>query len=796
MSQIIIKGARENNLKNIDITIPRGKVVCFVGVSGSGKSTIAFDIIAKEGQRQYFESLSAYARRYLAKSNRPEIDDIKGISSAVVISQDRLGHNPRSTVGTVTEAYTYLRLLYSRVGWPPMDSSHYSFNHSDGFCLRCKGLGRAMEIDLATLVDFAKSLNQGAILYSNWRVGSMMWKIIRATGYFDMDKKVGDFSPEELDKLLYAKKESLGDRVGQGVICPTYKGVITHLKSRGSSVSRAVSEIEKRYFKYQDCPECRGWRLKKEALAVKIDGKNIGEVARLPLGECLEFVQKIDHPHAAVIRPRLEAQLRHLINAGVGYLALDRGTDTLSGGESQRVKMARQLGCDLTETIYVLDEPTAGLHPRDVGRVIENLRALREGGNTVLVVEHDEAVIRAADYLVEVGPGGGRKGGKIVCQGKPDQVLAEPKSVTGRFLEKAGFGIFSQAGPALGFPPGKPARGPLPGGPPAQATRPEGKDNSEVETGQVNLRDWGVLTSEVGGYEKLVIRNARLHNLKGFDLAIPTGKLVALTGVSGSGKSSLTEEIKAQHPEKVVVVDQTSIGANRRGCIATYVGVFDLVRKLFAEASSQGVGLFSYNSKGACPECEGVGYLNLDMNFLGDIKVRCTACGGKRYCPEALEFRYQGKNAAEVLAMPVEEAAAFFDQEEINKKLELLVEVGLDYIELGQSLDTLSGGESQRLKLVSRLQARGEFYILDEPTSGLHPADVEKLLALLNRLVYQGNTVLVVEHNLNLIARADWVIDLGPEGGEAGGEVVAQGRPEEVARDSQSMTGRFLAGNW
>ncbi|HAZ29501.1 TPA: hypothetical protein DCY43_01975 [candidate division WWE3 bacterium] len=399
MSNISIKGAREHNLKNIDLEIPRNRVVCFVGVSGSGKSTIAFDIVAKEGQRQYFESLSSYARRYLQKSNRPNIDDIKGISSTVIISQDRLTKNPRSTVGTITETYTYLRLLYSRVGSPPMDSSNYSFNHPDGYCQRCKGLGRAMDVDINKLVDMDQTLNEGAIKYSNWRVGSMYWKIVKASGYFDMDKKLKDCSNAEMDRLLYSKKETLDDKVGNGVIHPTYKGIVTHLLSRGSSAVRHVNDEELRYFTYVDCPVCKGFRVSEKALAVKLNGLHIGEVGNMPIYDCLKFVQGIQHPHADVIKPRLEAQLKHLINVGVGYLSLNRTTDTLSGGESQRIKMARQLGCDLTETIYVLDEPTAGLHPKDVDRVIENLKRLRDGGNTVLVVEHDPEVIKSSDYI-------------------------------------------------------------------------------------------------------------------------------------------------------------------------------------------------------------------------------------------------------------------------------------------------------------------------------------------------------------------------------------------------------------
>jgi len=741
MSAIIIKGARENNLKGIDITIPRNRVVCLVGVSGSGKSTIAFDIIAREGQRQYFESLPSYARRYLPKSNRPNVDEIKGVSASIVISQERVRSNPRSTVGTLTEAYTYLRMLYSRVGLPSMDSSYYSFNHPYGACEACKGLGRAIDIDTNKLVDLNKSLNEGAILYSNWCVGSMHWKIIKATGYFDFDKKLKDFSEGDFNRLLYAPKEVVYDDSAD-VIHWTFQGIVTHLKSRGSSVHRLANEEEMKYFAFVDCPECYGGRLNKKSLEVRLNGKNIGEVANMPLDECLFFVKSIKHVNAMVIKPRLIDQLESLIAVGVGYLSLNRSADTLSGGEAQRVKMARQLGCDLTETVYVLDEPTAGLHPRDVAKIVQNLKRLRDSGNSVIVVEHDELVIRNADYLIEVGPGGGKKGGEVVATGKLDDLLKNSRSLTGKYL------------------------------------------NGEKTIGTKDI------------YRKptsyLLVENARRHNLKNLSLELPQGVMIALTGVSGSGKSSLVEEIISQHGDKVVLIDQGQIGANKRGCIATYVGAFDKIRQYFAEANRMHPSLFSFNSHGACDYCKGLGIIEMDMNFLGDVKIKCESCGGNRYKEKVLRYKYKGRNIVEVLQMTASEAYNFFDDEEIKSWASLLMEVGLDYMEMGQTLDTLSGGESQRLKLASRLQAKNEFYILDEPTSGLHFADVEKLLALLNRLVDNSNTVLAIEHNLDVIKNADWVIDLGPEGGDRGGEIIAEGTPQDIARVECSYTGQYL----
>lgn len=735
MDQIIIKGAKENNLKNIDLAIPRNKIICFVGVSGSGKSTIAFDIIAREGQRQYFESLSSLARRYLQKSNRPEVDEIKGISSTVIISQQRIHPSPRSTVGTVTEAYTYLRLLYARAGYPIYDSSYFSFNHPLGACPRCNGLGRAMEMEINKLVDINKSLNQGAILYNNWRVGSMYWKIIKSTGFFEMDKKIRDYSKEDYEKLMYAPKQRVNNK-DDGVIMPMFQGIVTHLNSRGSSTSRHINEEEMKYFSFIDCPKCGGGRLKRESLAVTIEEKNIGEVANMPIDEALKFIEKIRHRNAEVIKPRLVEQLKFLKEAGVGYLSLNRSTSTLSGGEAQRVKLARQLGCDLVETIYVLDEPTAGLHPRDIEMVVSNLKRLRDSGNSVLVVEHDEAVIKEADYIVEVGPGGGKMGGEIVFAGK--RVEWERKRIM-----------------------------------------------------KYDLRFMNRTKRDAKGYLK--IEKARRNNLKEIKIEIPKGMLIALTGVSGAGKSSLAEEIIAQHREEVVLVGQQAIGNNRRGSVATYVGIFDEIRKLFARVNNVSESKFSYNSRaGYCEECRGLGFIEMDMNFLGEVRTKCDKCAGKRYRPEVLGYKYKGKNISEILEMTAREASDFFEDNKIKDNLKMLLEVGLDYIELGQTLDTLSGGESQRLKLASRLQSRGSFYILDEPTSGLHWSDVEKLMRLLNKLVDNGNTVLVIEHNISLIRQADWIIDMGPEGGDKGGEVIVQGTVEEIKKCSRSWTGKYL----
>jgi excinuclease ABC A subunit len=738
MHEIVISGARENNLKNIDVKVPRGKLVCFVGVSGSGKSTLAFDVIAREGQRQYFESLPSMARRYMQKTSQPDVDIIKGISSTIMISQSRVSSNPRSTVGTLTETYTYLRMLYSRAGLPSLDSTHFSFNAPQGACPKCRGIGRVTELDLKKLLDFSKSLNEGALLHSGWRVGGRMWRIINATGFYDMDKRLGDFEPDELDKLLYAPRQLWQDDSGYGANKWTYQGVIARLQSRSRDRDMTL------YAKMSDCDECNGYRLNNEALSVKINDKNIGEVGNMSLGDCLDFVQSVNLPQALVIRPRLEEQLKYLIDAGVGYLSLNRSTDTLSGGEAQRVKLARQMGCDLIETIYVLDEPTAGLHPRDVDRVIQNLKKLRDNGNTVLVVEHDESVMRAADHIIEIGPGGGKNGGTIVAQGSLSDILDNKNSITASYLN-------------------------------------QNNSSSSIATRPPRLV-----------HEFVDVNHANSHNLKDVSVMIPTNVLVAFTGVSGSGKSSLVDELIAQHGGKIVLIDQNPVGKNRRGSVGTYTGIFDVIRKLFAQEHDLSESFFSFNSHGACSGCKGIGYIDMEMNYLGNVQIDCELCHGSRYKEKVLQYKYKGKNIAEALAMTASELGDFFDDYTIKKKTDLLVEVGLDYLEIGQTLDTLSGGEAQRLKLADRLQSKGAFYVLDEPTSGLHFADVEKLMKLLDRLVDNGNTVLVVEHNLSVISKADWIIDLGPDGGDKGGQVVAEGTVAEVMMSKTSHTGRYL----
>lgn len=929
--KILIKGAREHNLKNIDVEIPRDKLVVITGVSGSGKSSLAFDTIYAEGQRRYVESLSAYARQFLGQMDKPDVDYIEGLSPAISIDQRTTSRNPRSTVGTVTEIYDYLRLLFARTGRPhcphcgiaisqqtveqmvdrilalpektkiqvlaPLvrgrkgeytkllqevradgfvrvrvdgrvfeleeeitlekNKKHtieiivdrlviregldkrladslevalkygdglviievvgaeemlfsstfacpecgfsveelaprmFSFNSPYGACPECSGLGSKAEIDPDLVVpDRRRTLQEGAI--APWRPGSQGYyqQLLKAVvSYFSIDMEI-PFSelPQEKQSLLLSGSrervpftyEDANGREHRYQL--KYEGAIPILAKRyRETTSDQIREELEGYMSHKPCPQCGGARLKPASLAVTVGGRNISELTSLTVeaaGSFLESLKLTDKERqiARLVLKELQSRLRFLKNVGLEYLTLDRAAGTLSGGEAQRIRLATQIGASLTGVLYILDEPSIGLHQRDNERLIRTLESLRDLGNTVIVVEHDEETIERADHVIDIGPGAGAWGGWIVAAGTVKEVIGVEESVTGQYMS----GRKSIAIP----------------------------DSRRLPNG-----NW------------LEIRGARAHNLKNIDVRLPLGVFTCITGVSGSGKSTLVNEIlfrrlclelhhgrqkPAKHDEimglghldKVINIDQSPIGRTPRSNPATYTGVFDHIRELFSHTNDSKMrgykpGRFSFNVKGGrCEACSGDGILRIEMHFLPDVYVPCEVCRGKRYNRETLEVRYKGKNIADVLAMTVAEALDFFDAiPRIKRKLQTLFDVGLGYIGLGQPAPTLSGGEAQRVKLATELSRRSNgktLYILDEPTTGLHSDDINKLLAILDRLVENGDSVLVIEHNLDVIKRADYIIDLGPEGGDAGGYVIACGTPEEVAANSDSHTGRFL----
>ncbi|OGM70130.1 daunorubicin resistance protein DrrC [Candidatus Woesebacteria bacterium RIFCSPLOWO2_01_FULL_44_14] len=740
---IKVIGAREHNLKGIDVEIPRRQLTVVTGVSGSGKSSLVFDTIFSEAQRQYLESLSSYARMQLPRISPVAVDMIEGLSPSIVIDQNRLARNPRSTVGTVTEIYSLLRLLYSRLGTPSLSAGEYSYNTPSGACHACKGLGVELVGDPDTLLEWDLSLAQGAIRHRTWKVGSRYWNIIKASNLFDMNKPVKDFTDDELRLLLYSPRVDYQNDEPGYVQRFFFDGVFVRLNTRladvrGASAGARAEDVK--YFSTVNCHKCGGSRINARARGVTLNGRSIADLATMEIRDLCSYISTLEGSIADSIVPSIVRLLGILIDLGVGYLSLSRSVSTLSNGESQRIKLARQLGSSLTELIYVLDEPTVGLHARDVDHLTGVLKSLRDKPNTVLVVEHDMSLMRQADHIIDLGPGAGAYGGNIVAQGTPLEVM-KGESVTGRYL-----------------------RGEL-----TIPINPQRRHPS--------------------GY--LDLKNVSLHNLKGLHVCIPLGVLTCITGVSGSGKSSLVEVLLRRYPD-IVVIDQTPVGKNPRGNTATYVGAFDEIRKEFAHRVGEKASLFSFNSVGACKACKGLGYHTINMHFLGDLSQVCEECGGQRYAPEVLHLTWSGMNIADILKMTVTDACEFFSNHSIKRKLAFLTEVGLGYLQLGQSLNTLSGGEAQRLKLAKRLSIPGYIYVLDEPTSGLHVADIQRLVSILNRLVDAGNTVLVVEHHLDVIKNADWIVDLGPEGGEHGGKIVAEGQPEAVAQAASSYTGRYL----
>ena len=933
---IVIRGVRQNNLKGFDLTLPRNKLIVFTGLSGSGKSSLAFDTLYAEGQRRYVESLSSYARQFLGQMEPPDVDSIDGLSPAISIDQKTTSRNPRSTVGTVTEIHDYLRLMYARIGVPhcpkcgkpirqqtvdqivdqimalpertrlmilapvvrgrkgefakmledmgkqgyvraridgelyelaeapkleknkkhtvevvidrlivrediqqrltdsletamklaeglviasviDADRSEdmlfsqnyacpdcgisigeltprmFSFNNPYGACPTCSGLGVLMKIDPAIVIpDASKSLNEGAISVMGWNSAesdSMAHMYLEALAQkygFSLDTPFADLPEDVVDMLLYGTK---GEKVkisyvrgdGGGTFSAPFEGIVTNLERRYRETnSDTMKTVYEGYMSQAPCPDCKGKRLKKESLSVTIQDRSIAEVSDLSVRDCRAFFDGLDLTErerviAHQILKEIRARLGFLSDVGLGYLTLSRAAGTLSGGEAQRIRLATQIGSGLVGVLYILDEPSIGLHQRDNRRLLNSLKGLRDLGNTLIVVEHDEETMLDADWIVDVGPGAGIHGGEIVAEGTPQQIMENPASLTGQYLSGAKFVPV-----------------------PAARRAPAG---------------W------------LTVRGARANNLKSIDAKFPLGVITCVTGVSGSGKSSLVNEIlfkalsralnrSRQRPgphdaidgtdqlNKIIAIDQSPIGRTPRSNPATYTGLFDMIRDVFAQtpdAKARGYkpNRFSFNVKGGrCEACSGDGIIKIEMHFLSDVYVPCEVCKGHRYNRETLEVRYKGKNIYEVLEMTVDEALDFFRPiTKIARKLETMRDVGLGYVKLGQPATTLSGGEAQRVKLATELsrQATGRtIYVLDEPTTGLHVADVERLIQVLDRLAEAGNTVVVIEHNLDVIKTADWIIDLGPEGGDGGGTIVAEGTPEEVAGCEQSFTGQYL----
>ena len=748
---IIVENAHTNNLKNVSINIPKHKIVVFSGVSGSGKSSLLFDTIYTEAQRQLIETFSSFARARLPKLSRPDVDEIKNLSTPIVIDQKKMGSNLRSTVGTATELATYIRLLYSRIGQPFINqpSFAFSFNHPEGMCQCCHGLGKVVHIDEDSFLDREKSLREGAILHPFYKKNSYMLKELIQYGIFDNDKPLREWSKEELHKLLYSEPIELSKEQTGLTYRRFHEGIITKIErsvmEKGNDEKEEDEQNEReRFLVYKTCPECHGTRINKRARSVKINGIGIDEAFRMELSELLEFMRNVNDPQGIsvpLIR-KIVYVLEQLVRIGVPYLTLERPVSTLSGGESQRVKMARQLDCNLTDLLYVLDEPSVGLHPRDTERLIALFNELRDKGNSVFVVEHDPDIIRCAEWVVDMGPKAGSLGGSVIYNGTAEGLLSA-EGLTAEQLRKR-----------LG----------------SDSVRP--------------TRQWR---------DYYLIENACENNLKNITVRIPKGVLTVVTGVSGCGKSSLIHGcFVPQHPE-ACVINQEPVGRTTRGNIVSYMGVFNHIRKLFSETTGQEQSLFSFNAAGACPKCEGRGFLSFEMSFLDAVRTKCDDCNGKRYNSRAQSYKYKGKDISEVLDLTVNQAFDFFgDVPSILKHITLLQDVGLGYLTLGQSLSSLSGGESQRLKIATVLKKTGGLYVMDEPTTGLHMNDIENFFSIIDRLVNSGNTVIIIEHNPDIIRRADWMIDLGPEGGSKGGYLLFEGRPCDAVSDPHSITGRFL----
>ena len=745
---IEIIGVSENNLKHINVTIPKGKLVVFAGVSGSGKSSLAFDTVAVESNREWQQSYPLFLRNKMPHYDRPKVDEIRNLTPAIVVDQHAIGATSRSTVGTAVDVAPLMRLLFSRVGQPSAGGSMaYSFNHPAGMCPDCTGIGEQLQLIEESMFDPDKTLAEGAILFSQFSSG---WQthLYQNNPLLDAHKKLRDFSPEEWEILKYGSKEPVkvgikSNNTGR-VDMVEYEGVFprferVYMKRDITKLKKSLQEEIMSHVRHGFCRTCGGSGLNPKALASRINGRNIVECMDMTASDLLPFLKTIDDPRGISLARQIEEYLQRMIDVGIGYLSLSRKSETLSGGEAQRIKMVRNLGGYLNNITYIFDEPTAGLHPADAERIGRMLCELRDKHNNVLVVEHSRQMLALADHIIEMGPGAGSRGGQLVFEGTPEEIKAAD-TLTGMALRKA----------------------------------------VEINHHPLSWQE---------GFE---IRDACCHNLKHVHVTIPRGILTAVTGVAGSGKSSLMRYAFPETFPEAIVIDQKPIGTSIRSTPATYTGVMDEIRKVFAKANQVGASWFSFNSDGGCPVCKGTGQITYDMAFAEPVIVPCEECQGHRYNPTALSYKYKGLNMEEVMGLTIGQAMEFFEEPRIHKLLQSMMDVGLEYLTLGQPTSTLSGGEVQRVKLASELHKQGQVYVLDEPSTGLHANDIEKLLVLLRKLVSFGNTVVMVEHRMELIAQADWIIDMGPDGGTGGGEVIFTGTPARLLECEESKTGKHL----
>lgn len=741
MTDIIVQGLTQNNLKHVSFRIPKEKITVFTGVSGSGKSSIVFDTIAAESQRQMNATYPAFVRSRLPKYPKPAAERIDNLTASVVVDQSPLGGNARSTVGTISGLYSSLRLLFSRIGKPYVGTaSYFSFNDPNGMCKTCSGLGKVSKIDIEAVIDPDKSWNEGCIKDSLYRRGSWYWRQYAESGLFDLDKPVKDYTSEEYNLLLYGSRDGKGEPENTKVTGIFHKYTKTLLNRDISSKSKHTQKKSQDLVTEMECTECHGKRLNEEVLSCKINGYSIADLCEMELTQLREVLSQITDQTVGVLVQTLIEGLDRMIEIGLPYLHLNRETPSLSGGEAQRLKLVRYMGSSLTGMTYIFDEPSAGMHPRDVYRMNNLLKQLRDKGNTVLVVEHDKDVISIADYVIDVGPQAGQDGGEIVFAGCYGD-LQKSGTLTGKAMLQS-----------------LPVK--------QELRRPSGS---------------------------LPVRGANLYNLKNIDVDIPLGIMTVVTGVAGSGKSTLISKVfKKQYENDVVMVDQGPITATNRSTPASFLGFFDAVRKLLAEENGKPVSLFSFNSTGACPVCGGKGVIVTELAFMDPIITECEACGGVRYNEEALACTYKGKNIVELLGLTASQALEVFDDARITRRLKVMQQVGLSYLTLGQPLSTLSGGERQRIKLAKNLGKKGSIIIMDEPTTGLHMSDIQNLLKLFDMLVSRGNTLVVIEHNLDVMKQADWIIDIGPDGGKNGGEVVFAGTPADMVKSAKTLTADSL----